>query len=196
MVMWRTGFTWTGFSGAPGRTIIHGSAIVATAQVFANDAFTLLNNIFKPSGTATNLPNNVRIAQDPFLDEIDESTGNQVGRLAVTPGADIVGLNTSAWSGPSGMSITWSTNTFINGRRLRGRNYFVPLSAACYDVDGTLAGSFISSVQASISTFIAGQSEPVVWHRPTSVGGTDGLSSPIITGQMKDKISVLTSRRD
>jgi hypothetical protein len=194
--MWRTRFTWSGFSGAPGTSTLYGDVSTGTSQVFANDAFTLLNNLFKPTGTGVNLPSGVRVAQDPFLDEIDESTGHQVGRLAVTPGADIVGINTSNWSAPSGACITWSTNTFILGRRLKGRLFLVPLSAACFANDGTLDSAFLSSVVASITTYINGQSVPVVWHRPTLPNSSDGLMSPVITGQMKDKVSVLRSRRD
>lgn len=197
--IWRIGFTWTGFSGSPGRTVFYGSTGVSTAQVLANDAYTLLNNILNPTGSSVALlPAGVRIAQDPFADEVDPATADQVGRLSITPNPDILGVGTGNWAAPAGASITWSTAAFVNGRRVRGRTYLVPLAGVtAFQTDGTLATTFLSGVVAAITVFINGASEPVVWHRPTAGGGgADGAAFPIITGQMKDKVSILTSRRD
>lgn len=196
MTMWRHRFTWTGWAGSPATTTFYGSTGTGTAQALANECFGLLNNIFAPTASATNLPNGLRIAEDPFVDELDEATGDQVGRLAVTSNPDIQGVGVNNWAAPAGACITWSTNNFIAGRRVRGRTFLVPLAAAVYQTDGTLNPTFLSGVAAAITTFINGLSEPVVWHRPTTPGGSDGSKNPIITGLMKDHVAILTSRRD
>lgn len=196
--IWRYGFGWTGWAGAPGRSTFYGNTGVSTPQVLANDAYTLLNNIINPLGNnAAALPAGVTITGDAYADELDVATGNQVGRLAVTPSPAIIGVGGQNWAAPAGACITWSTNTFINGRRLRGRLFLVPLDGAtCFATDGTLASSFLATLNGAIPVYIGAQSEPVVWHRPTTKGGSDGQSSPIVTGNAKDKVAVLRSRRD
>lgn len=196
--IWRYGFTWSGFTGGPGRTVFYGSTGVSTPQVLANDTYSLLHDILNPSGTNANIiPAGVRIAGDTFVDEMEDSTGDQVGRLGITANPDIVGVGSGNWASPAGACITWSTNTFIKGRRLRGRTFLVPLDGVnAFATDGTLNGTLLSGTQAAVTGFLGSLSEPVVWHRPTTKDGVDGSSSAIIAGQMKDKVSVLTSRRD
>lgn len=196
--IWRYGFTWSGWAGGPGRTVFYGNTGVSTAQVLANDCQTLVNNVVNPTGTnADQIPNGVRIHGDSFADELDVGTGDQVGRISVTPSPDIVGTGSGNWAAPVGACITWSTNTFIGGRRLRGRTFFVPLAGStAFQNDGTLATIFLSTVNAAIPIFINGASEPVVWHRPTAPGASDGASSPIVAGSISDKAAVLRSRRD
>lgn len=196
--IWRYGFTWTGWAGAPGRTVFYGNTGVSTAQVLANDCHTLINNIVNPTGSQPNIiPAGVRIAGDAFADELDSGSGDQVGRLAVTANPPITGTGSGNWAAPAGACITWSTNKFIKGRRLRGRTFFVPLDGVnAFQPDGTLSDSMNTVVAAAIPIFINGQSEPIVWHRPTGPGLTDGDTAPIVTGSMADKVAVLRSRRD
>jgi len=191
----RTHFTWSAFPGSPGHTSLYfaggspAQTVATVAAAFMFDATFLSNN-----GGA--LPNGVRITQDPFVDTIEDTNGDQTGRLSVAPGTVITGSGALNWAGPAGSAVTWSTNNFIKGRRLRGRTYFVPLDGTAFQTDGTLGATYLTAIQTAIGNLIAATPMFVIWHRPTTPGGVDGQSSEVIAGQVADKVAVLTSRRD
>lgn len=194
--MQRTHFTWSGWSGAPGHTSLYfGGA--QDAQAIATAAATFMFNATHAAGGAsTYLPTNVKITQDPFVDSLEDSTGDQTGRTGVQPGAVITGLNNLNWAAAVGSAVTWSTNNFIKGRRLRGRTFFVPLSGACYETDGSLAAAYLTDLGVACNELINSPAFFVVWHRPTTKGGSDGSSSEAVAFGVSDKSAVLRSRRD
>jgi hypothetical protein len=73
----------------------------------------------------------------------------------------------------------------------------VPLTGTIFDTDGTLTTAGLTSLNTNANTLItSGAGHFQVWHRPTTPGGTDGASAPVLGVKISDKAAVLTSRRD
>lgn len=132
-------------------------------------------------------------------DTIEDTTGALVGTWSATGGGTMTGSNTGIVAAGVGACITWKTGGIVTGkkgpRRLRGRTFIVPLAAACYDSDGTIASGALANL-VQLADGIMGAGPLAVWHRPTTVGGTNGTSYGVLSNNVRDKVAVLTSRRD
>jgi hypothetical protein len=152
-------------------------------------------------------PGDVTITVDPTGDIIEDTTGAITGAWSSSPVAQVVGGGTGAYSAPSGALFTWHTATILDGRRLRGRNFIVPIVASAYNGSGQLLETVRADMQARALEFIIEQeASAVVWHRPLEgprpVGGgprphlRDGGHGLITSGTVSGKAAVLRSRRD
>lgn len=128
-------------------------------------------------------------------DVIEDTTGELVGSWTATTPATVVGTGGGSIAAGVGACIGWATGGIVNGRRLRGRTFLVPMAAGGYDTDGTLGGgSLLVAQQCAGGLMAAG---PLgVWHRPTTVGGSDGTSYGVTSYKVRDKVAFLSSRRD
>jgi hypothetical protein len=128
-------------------------------------------------------------------DTIDDASGELVGTWATTAPAAVVSTGAGAYAAPTGGCVNWQTNGIHNGRRLRGRTFVVPLTAASYGTNGQLIAGAITALQGLINGVLTATSPPfVIWGRP--VAGAGGTSSAITGGTVPTKAVVLTSRRD
>lgn len=126
------------------------------------------------------------ITFDPFCEIFDSATGDLTGAFSGTPPANVT---TSGGSSPlpaqtQGL-ITWRTGVIRNGRFLQGRT-FIPLPD---EGDNTATGAPSSSYLSQLSSAItalqtAGStaSTPVIWGRPTTPGGSNGVSGVLTSG--------------
>lgn len=190
----RVTVNWTGFLGAPGYTVLHGLAPEAdpstNAQTFADAARTLVG------GEPGLLPSAVKIDVDPEVQIIEDTTGDLVDVISITPGAQISGTASGPYSGASGAVINWRTATIRNGRRLRGRSFLVPLSNIAYETNGSLTAAAVGALAARADAFWqTPEIQPVIFGRPTQLGN-DGMSGPITAASVPDMAAVLRSRRD
>jgi hypothetical protein len=177
---------WTGFPGAPGYTVLYWNDVTGPNLV-ALQAFW--------AGIMDRLPTNTTIQVQNSGDRIDENTGAVVGSWAGPSQVSLVGTMGGAYSAPSGAHINWRTSAIINGRRLKGRTFLVPLGGAAYDSDGTLAAATLTDLRANLATFVtAAAADLRVWHRP--VGGAGGSAGVVTAADIPDKTAVLRSRRD
>ena len=193
--IYRYRMTWSGPQGLPGKSTLYADGTVSTAQVFANDVSGLFSDIFTLATTHSYLPAGITLQGEDVVDILESASGLQTGQTPVTPVAGFVGASSLRYSAVSGMSITWNTNNFALGHRLRGRTYFVPLAGECYQAsNGTLDDGFVTTVRNAITQYISKPSAPVVWHRPSAAGASDGLSDLITGGSIQDHQSVLHSR--
>lgn len=128
-------------------------------------------------------------------DVIEDTTGTLVRPWTSTLGGTALG--TAAFNPAAGVGavVGWTTGGIIDGRRLRGRTFIVPLATVAYDADGTLTTTAIAALEDFANALMA--SGPLaVWHRPTTSGGSDGNSYGVIGFRVRDKVAVLRSRRD
>lgn len=177
---------WTGFNGAPGYTTLYfGTAsvtIAAQMRVFFDAIKALLPSIVTIQVQSTGLT-------------VDIATGAATGtwtEAAVTP---VVGTTAGVYSAPSGAVVDWLTPSFINGRRLRGRSFIVPMASASYQNDGSILGTSLTILQNAASAFVAASAvDFVVWKRP--VDGAGGVAVAVTSAIVPDKAVVLRSRRD
>jgi hypothetical protein len=190
-------YLWSGFPGQPGFTYLYG-ADAGNPGDFALQTRAFLLDITKVASDGDSLPSGLKIQGDAFVDLIDEQTGHMMSASPVTAPLVITGAGSGSYAGPCGIAVTWITNGFEGDppRRVRGRTFLVPLAGNVHDSDGTVGSSFLTQARTAASTYLAGAITPVVWHRPTSPGGSDGSLHPIVSSQITDKQAVLRSRRD
>jgi hypothetical protein len=92
--------------------------------------------------------------------------------------------------------VTLGSIVIINGRRLRGRTFLVPLGSTFYTTDGTPIETARTNIAAAAAVLIANTGGPPlgVWRRPSPSGvGVLGVAT---TASVPDKAAVLKSRRD
>lgn len=195
-IMFRTRFVWSGWSGGPGYTTLYGNGnVTANAQTFATEAYLFMSAIKTVSTAGDAIASTIRIDQDPFLTLVESTNGKEQGVQSITPGAQIAGTSTAAYAAPAGACVNWITGNWINGRRLRGKSYLVPLTLTAFQTDGTLSPSYLTAVRNAASSYHSGTVAKLVWHRPTSKGAVDGMSSTILSALVNDRVAVMRSRR-
>lgn len=139
-------------------------------------------------------------------DILDSVTG-LINGLWTTSVQDPVGGSGGTFAGPAGFSVRWDTSIFLSGRRLRGRNYFVPAASAIFDVDGTINSTVLLALRGNAAAFVASAVNNLgVWQRPRDARPANGTVPPVtarsggwglVTGSsVADKAAVLRSRRD
>ena len=193
MAIHRVTTTWRGFPGAPGYSNFFfsgdgsgGEATTSRSRVVS--FFAEVNSI---------LPSDVEFLVEGEVAVIDEQTGSLTDYImaAESPVAGTGGLS-GGYSAASGAVVTWNTNGVVNGRRVRGRTFIVPLGSTAYQSDGTLSSSAISTLQDGAEALVGTgfDSGFGVWSRP----GTSGAGSFWeVTGyRVPDMAAVLRSRRD
>lgn len=194
----RSRWTWTGFQGQPGYSNFF--ALGTATQTFIDGIKTFLTAAVT-GGANGLLPANVIITPDSFVDIINDTTGFLDSSQAVTPPAAVTNAGSANYASVSGVCVSWSTAGFATGpsgrpRRVRGRTFLIPCSSSSFDTDGTLLSTRVTTVNAAAAAYVGGSWNPCVWHRPTTSPGVDGSSHRMTGGLTKDKVAILTSRRD
>jgi hypothetical protein len=193
MAIFRVTAEWTGFSGAPGYSVLHFNAVEETtdaAQLAADAVGTFFRSIEDYLGAG------VQVRIGGAVDIIDEASGELLTMLNVTPPAAASSGVSTGYSAVSGAVVHWITNSVRNGRRVRGKNFIVPLSGSSYDSTGTLTPTVLLQLQGAADALVGAAPGLVVWARPSATGATDGLSADVTTARVPDKAAVLRSRRD
>jgi hypothetical protein len=127
---------------------------------------------------------------------LNSATGALVGTWSDTTVATFAGSGEQNYASGVGARCVWGTGVIARGRRVRGSTFMVPICADVYDVDGTLAsGAYGGMVAAAAAFASASGGDFVIWTRPSTPGGSDGGTAPILSGTVPDKVSWLRSRR-
>lgn len=149
-------------------------------------AFTAVKNYF-PLGMSWTIPGSG--------DTIDDTTGELTAVWTATGGATVAAAGSGNCAAGVGACIGWSTGGIVNGRKLRGRTFLVPLTYGAYDGDGTIEATTLGNLR-TFANAVQASGPLAVWHRPTSATATDGNSYGVIANKVNDKVAILTSRRD
>lgn len=140
-----------------------------------------------PQGVTITVPNSGDVIQDTDGTLVNVWTGSGGGSVAGTaPQQAAAGV---------GACIGWITGGIVNGRRLRGRTFIVPITINAFDVDGTITSSSLTAL-GTFANAVMASGGLAVWHRPTTATSTDGTSYAVLSNRVRDKVAVLTSRRD
>lgn len=145
------------------------------------------------------------------VDVIEDSTGEIQDQLAATPRTG-AGTSTFALGPlPVGVLLKSRTDAYVDGRRLTGRTYFVPINSGSSTTASPNAGLMTAVTAIGTALLNAGLTnvEPYVWSRPreaTEVGpgrpagparaARAGSSAEAVSFSCSPKYVVLTSRRD
>ncbi len=174
-------------------TVLHfdGSEQAAPPLAAVRTAFFNAKSAF-PGGLTLSFPNTG--------DSIEDTTGALAGVWTTTAQADVVGASgTLTAAAGVGACIGWNTGGIVTGtkgpRKVRGRTFLVPLSAAAYQEDGTISPTVLPWLQ-TLASDLQAAGGLAVWHRPTTAGAADGNSYGVISNRVRDKVAILTSRRD
>lgn len=194
MALYRVKTRWSGFSGAPGYTILHFDAAVSGNVDGAENAATGTRAFF--NSISALLPSAVRLDVEPAVELIEESSGELVDVFTVPTPAVLSGTQTGGFSSATGACVTWSTVGVRNGRRVKGRTFLVPLAGSQYEADGTLTSASINTLTTAAQALIAHTSDLHVFGRPSASGATDGASYTVTSARVTDKTAILRSRRD
>ena len=127
-------------------------------------------------------------------DVIDASTGLLTGSWTGGTGSSNTGTSHGAYAGGTGAFIKWSTPQIVDGRRLKGKTFIAPILAAGYDVDGTLAGGYLTIIQNAANT-LAATGLMQIWHRPPVHGSPGGQMGIVNAATVPDKVTSLATRR-
>ena len=195
--LYRVRSVWSGFPGGPGVTTMY-FLDTATAVDSVHTFF---------ASIADRLPEDVDIQVESAGDVINDATGDLTGAWSTGAVTSIPGTASGSYSAPAGAVVDWLTATILDGRRLRGRTFIVPMSAGLYDGDGTPTTAMLDDLQAAATELITEQSSSfVLWHRPfagsPAVGSRparpahDGGHGFITTAHVPNFTAVLRSRRD
>lgn len=179
----------TGFPGGPG---------VSTYYALAGDLLApMLHDYY--AAIASCFPSQFISTVQSSGDIINDADGVITGAWVGPTEAPVPGTTTGAFAGPAGATVSWLTSTILDGRRLKGRTFHVPLSSAAYDTDGSLATSVYSLLVQQSDLFVAAAvGNLMVWHRPKVVGGVQvrpGSSAAVTGSHVPDQVAVLRSRR-
>ena len=186
---------WSGFSGAPGYTNLYFLNPEVPTLAIRNTTAGRVRTFFDT--IKSYLPSAVTITFPTEMEELDTATGDLEGTLPIDTLTNVVGTVPGAFSSPTGACVSWSTGQIVNGRRLRGRTFLIPLGQTSYQTDGTLLDAVRTGIVAAGTTLSSFQDNLVlaIWHRPAP-GGSDGVAAQVGSASVTDKAAVLRSRRD
>lgn len=180
---------WSGSPGLPGYSQFY-QEVVGDVAALAQAGHYAVGIFF--DDLASLIPEEVSITVDPVYQVIVLGSGMTVGEDVVgDPATVIQGTYVGDWARQFGVLVEWVTGTFIDGKRLRGRTYLVPLGGTTA-TDGTVADATLATVRAAAEGITDGTPGFVVWHRP--VAGVGGQISTITGAVVRDKAALLRSR--
>lgn len=194
MSVYRVKCRWTGFTGAPGYTILHFDAPTEPTEAGAEAVADAAHGFIQDC--ASNMPTAVKLTIETAVEVIDQTTNQLETIFTVPSGVQLAGTLAGGFSSATGACITWETGEVKNGRRVRGRTFLVPLGGSCYDTDGTLTSATLTDLQNAASGLSAGGFTFGVLSRPSGPGASDGSFHTVSSGRVNDKTAILTSRRD
>lgn len=202
VAMQRVRVAWSGFSGGPGLSTFY-FADAAAALPAVRSFFLGINNRI-PSGVLINI--------HETGDTLESTTGAISGQWAGSGQATVGGIGTADYAAPVGAQVSWLTTVIVEGRRVKGRTFLVPLSGDAFDGFGTLdtnshdlilthANMLWAALPAGMMIFqrprvatpqwtdVRGLVHPAVSARAGTAAAVSGAIVPL-------KAAVLTSRRD
>ena len=186
--MRRFNCAWQNWPGAPGVSTFYTDTTVDISV--ATDAFRAFFN-----GIAALLPSALTVQVPAVGDIISDADGSITGAWSDgTPVLVVTGTGAGAYAGNAGAVVHWLTTGVVNGRRVRGRTFIVPIIGASYESNGSLAAATLTTLNnAATALDTALGSSMLIWHRPKppAAGSSFGLDSP----RVPDLAVSLRSRR-
>lgn len=190
---------WSGTTGGPGVSVFSARAGTATnVETFTQYFADSVRKFF--TGFSSSIPNEVTLSFPAEVQAFNTSSssndpaGGQLEAVyPVTPPASITGGSTTGYAHASGVRIDWLTEAIVNGRRLRGRTYIVPVQASVFGTDGRVTAASVTAYQNAANTLISDlnlQGSLAVWSR------THGILADVQSAKVPTLGAVLRSRRD
>jgi len=186
--MMRFHCAWQNWPGAPGVSTFYAEAGADVSTITdALRAFYQALVTFLPTGLTIQVPSSGDIISD-----VD---GSITGAWSDgTPVALVTGTAAGVYAGNAGAVVHWLTGGVVNGRRVRGRTFLVPLIGSSFDANGSLSAATITAITNAASTLVAAiGTNMLVWHRPKTPA--IGSSFDVSAFRVPDLAISLRSRR-
>lgn len=177
-VVWATG------AGGPGLSVFYSDT--------ADDITVLLGTFF--NAIKASFPPVVAWTIPAAGDTIDSTTSQPNGVWSGGTAASIAGTGGATYMAGTGGMVRWLTGSILNGRKVYGRTFLLPLFNGAGDSDGSLGAGTLATLQGAATT-IAATAKLRVVHRPTSVAAADGSAFVVSAAVVPDKIVSLRGRR-
>jgi hypothetical protein len=186
---------WTGVSGLPGVNTFYATSDPSSPTTPIRAFYDAIKAQLAP-GVSIQVPSSG--------DTIEETTGEITGSWSVTPApAVVVSGGSGVYAAPVGAVVNWHTDGIVNGRRVRGKTFLVPLDGDAFQSDGSLGVTALGVIRAAADALAAAADPISVWHRPTlaspgppPVYNADGEGFTVNAASVPDMAAVLRSRRD
>jgi len=199
MALYRSKVRWTIPGAGTAFSVLHwlGAETQLDGQLEADDVVAKTDAFLVPLVAV--LPNVVKVQALSEVEEINPGTGDLIGFWTGPTKTERAGTAaaTAGWAAAAGAVISWTTASVRNGRRVRGRTFVVPLSNECWDVDGTIKPVPMNSLNNAALALRTGSdvTQFAIFARPTAVGASDGMASPVLAHRVPDMSAILRSRR-
>lgn len=190
MPMYRVRTELSAPQGGPYLSTMFFNEATGTAQQAATAVITwwqAVDNLMANDYTWTVLPE-VAVIQETsgLLTSIESVTGNTG-----------VGIDGSDVLPPANqILVRWLSASVVNGRLLRGRT-FVPGLTEAANTERKVSAAWITALDTANAALLAtANADLVVWHRPSTPGGSDGELASVSAASVWTDFAVLRSRRD
>lgn len=176
--------TWSGLSGLPGVSVFYSASGVDVSTDLATFFNAIKSGI--PAPCSWSIPGSG--------DTLDSDTGHLNGAWTGGTPATVTSSSSAAYAAGTGMYIRWVTGGLRNSRKFQGRTFICPIGAGLYETDGSISGSYLTTVQNAADALVAG-GPCLIWGRPSGPGATDGIVNPVVGAVLPDKVTSLKTRR-
>lgn len=190
--IWRVTATWSGGKIGTGFTNFFFSTGASTAQLAADAMRTFFSAVYSAGGR---LPAGVTISWPAVVDTLEATNGQLTSTTPITPPVALNGSDTGPYAAVAGACATWRTGDFVNGHRVRGRTFLVPMGSLGMQNDGTIDNGVVTSIGTAGAALIAAAPEFVIWRRPSSAAAADGSTHLAAAITVSDQAAFLSSRR-
>jgi hypothetical protein len=186
--MLRFNCAWQNWPGAPGVSTFYADS--GTDISTCTDALRAFWN-----SLAGMIPSALTIQVPAVGDIINDQDGAISGAWSDgTPVTVVTGSGAGAYAGNAGAVVHWLTAGVVNGRRVRGRTFVVPIIATQYETNGSLSTACLATLNGAASTLVTALgSSMLVWHRPKPPAA--GSSAGVTGHRVPDLAVSLRSRR-
>lgn len=184
--MMRVRTVWSGVAGAPFYTNHYFNAANGPDEALA--AKQSVNSFWNSIKGAVD--NNLTAFIEGEVATMDPVTGDILG--VISGGALTVVMTGGGDALPPANQglLNWGTDTFVNGRRLKGRTFVPgPLEANC-DVDGSPSAAYVAALLIAGQFLIDSSSNFSIWSK------THGVVDDVTGMSSGGKFAILRSRRD
>lgn len=146
------------------------------------------------TGLVASVPSGLNFVVPNSGDELDAATGSLTGVWTAAGGGTVTGTGGGSFVLGTGFRVVWNTAGIVNGRRVRGSTFIVPIASGNFTGSGALDDTFVANQQAAANTLLtSAPPNMVVWSRPTAT--RLGSAIAITSASVPDKVSWLRSRR-
>lgn len=194
--MFRVRSVWSGGSMGSGLSVMHFGGL-AEDEGSLDDLAAAVTEFW--DDIKEGLAGGVTVQTQNIIDLIDTEDGGLLGSFGVPAQAVKAPSGAYAYAAGVGMRVRWQTAGIRNDRRVIGTTFIVPITSAQYEINGTIITSWHTTVTTAAATLLSSTAAlglPMhVWSRPSTPGGSDGISSVVTASVVPDKVSWLKTRR-